>query len=347
MIRTGLKAILLCAVPMLLLGSPASAETKLLFNNFVPETHPLTHLLKAWAARVAKATDDRVVIEFPAATLAPPPRQWDMITKNIADGGWLFNAFESKRLALVQMYHLPFITPSGEAAGIAMNRTQAKYFAKANEYAGIHLLGQFSFVGNSINMANKPVHDVADLKGVKIRTSPGIGKDIFEALGAVVVTTPGARAFEVVSKGVVDGLAQSFADIEAFKMTPYVKYVTTVPGKIYNSGFSLMMNEKKWASLSAQDKTAIDSVSGELIGRDSRYWDEENEKAREIMVKAGIQIEAANPTFVKELHDRLGVITDEWLASVKDRPVDAKAALAYYEAEVQKVQAEIDARKPK
>ena len=267
-----------------------------------------------------------------------------MITKGIADGGYLFNAFESKRLALVQMYHLPFITPSGEAAGIAMNRTQAKFFAKANEYKGIHLLGQFSFVGNNINMAKKPVRSIADLKDVKIRTSPGIGKDIFEALGAVVVTTPGAKAFEVVSKGVVDGLAQSFADVEAFKMTPYVKYVTTVPGAIYNSGFSMLMNEKKWKSLSEQDRKAITSVSGEMIGRDSRLWDEQNEKSRKDMAKAGVEIIAASPDFVKQLHERLKPITQEWLESVKDRPVDAKAALAYYEAEVQKVQAEIDAR---
>ena len=345
--RIGLKAALLVAVPALLASGPATAETKLLFNNFVPETHPITLILKAWAARVAKATDGRVVIEFPASSLAPPPRQWDMVTKGIADGGWLFNAFESKRLALVQMYHLPFNTPSGEAAGVAMNRTQAKFFAKANEYKGIHLLGQFSFVGNNINMAKKPIRSVADLKDVKIRTSPGIGKDIFETLGAVVVTTPGAKAFEVVSKGVVDGLAHSFADAVAFKMVPYIKYVTTIPGKIYNSGFSLLLNEKKWKSLSAKDQAAITSVSGEMIGRDSRLWDEQNEKARKEMAKEGVQIEAASPAFVKELHEKLGVITDEWIKSVKDRPVDAKAALAYYKAEVEKVQAEIDARKDK
>ena len=342
-----LKATLLVAVSVLLAGGPATAETKLLFNNFVPETHPVTLLLKAWAARVAKATEGRVVIEFPAATLAPPPRQWDMVTKGIADGGFLFNGFETKRLALVQMYHLPFLTPSAEAAGIAMNRTQAKFFAKAKEYAGIHLLGNFSFVGNSINMAKKPVRDVADLKDVKIRTAPGIGKDIFETLGAVVVTTPGAKAFEVVSKGVVDGMAYSFADAVGFKMVPYVKYVTTVPGAIYNSSFSMLMNEKKWGSLGAKDQAAITSVSGEMIGRDGRFWDADNEKARVTMAKDGVEIEAASPKFVKELHDRLAVITDEWVKSVKDRPVDAKAALAYYTAEVQKIQAEIDARKPK
>ena len=345
--RIGLKAALLFAVPALLVAGPATAETKLLFNNFVPETHPITKILKAWAGRVAKVTEGRVVIEFPAASLAPPPRQWDMVAKNIADGGWLFNAFESKRLALVQMYHLPFITPSAEAAAVAMNRTQANYFAKANEYKGIHLLGNFSFVGNNINMAKKPIRSVADLKDVKIRTSPGIGKDIFEALGAVVVTTPGAQAFEVVSKGVVDGLAHSFSDAVAFKMVPYIKYVTTIPGKIYNSGFSMLMNEKKWASLGAKDQAAITSVSGEMIGRDSRLWDEDNDKARVEMEKAGVQIAAASPEFVKDLHAKLGVITEEWIKSVKDRPVDAKAALAYYQEQIDKVQAEIDARKPK
>ena len=70
--RIGLKAALLFAVPALLVAGPATAETKLLFNNFVPETHPITKILKAWAGRVAKVTEGRVVIEFPAASLAPP-----------------------------------------------------------------------------------------------------------------------------------------------------------------------------------------------------------------------------------------------------------------------------------
>ena len=38
--RIGLKAAMLFAVPMLLVGNPATAATKLLINNFVPETHP-------------------------------------------------------------------------------------------------------------------------------------------------------------------------------------------------------------------------------------------------------------------------------------------------------------------
>jgi TRAP-type C4-dicarboxylate transport system substrate-binding protein len=320
--------------------SPAVAQTKILLNNFVPRAHPITTgILQPWAARVAKATEGRVTVEFPAATLAPPPRQWSMVTKGIADAGFLFNAFERRRLKLVQMYHLPFISPNGEAAGVAMNRVQTKYFNAADEYKGIKLLGQFSFVGNNIFTAKKQINSVEDLKNLKMRTAPGMGKEVFSTLGAVVVTTPGAKAFAVVSKGIVDGLAHSFADLAAFKMMPYIKYATMVEGKVYNSGFSLLINEKKWNGLAKRDRDAITAVSWEQVGRDSRAWDERDRAARAEFEKKGGIVRQASPAMMKDLKARLAYLEQKWLDSVADSGIDAKAALAYYRAEALKVAA--------
>lgn len=324
-----------CFIPQM---AAAAGKTEILINVFVPRTHPIKlGIFDNWAARVAKATDGRVTVKYPAASLAPPPRQWSMVTKGIADAGMLFNAFERKRLKLVQMYHLPFLAANGEAAGVAMNRVQAKYFAPANEYKGIKLLGQFSFVGNNIFTAKKAITRIDDLKNLKMRAAPGTGKAVFSSLGAVVVTTPGAKIFEVVSKGIVDGLAQSFADVVAFKVNSYIKHVTVVPGAIYNSGFSFLLNEKKWNKIGKADRDAIMKVSWENIGRDSRVWDEKDRAARALMAKQGVQIRTASPEMVANLKKRLAFLEADWIKSVQKTGVDARAALAYYKAESAKV----------
>ena len=50
---------------------PASAETKVLFNRFVPPKHPFnTGMFVPWANDVGKATEGRVKVEFSAGSLA-------------------------------------------------------------------------------------------------------------------------------------------------------------------------------------------------------------------------------------------------------------------------------------
>ncbi|MEK9645268.1 MAG: hypothetical protein VW547_06960 [Alphaproteobacteria bacterium] len=56
-------------------ASMASAETKLLFNRFVPPKHTFnTGMFEPWARDVAKATEGGMKVELPTSTLAPPPK---------------------------------------------------------------------------------------------------------------------------------------------------------------------------------------------------------------------------------------------------------------------------------
>ncbi len=48
----------------------------------------------------------------------------------------------------------------------------------------------------------------------------------------------------------------------AFRMEPYIKAVTTFPGGMSNTTFSLLMNKDKWDSLTAEQQTQVMSVSG-------------------------------------------------------------------------------------
>ena len=52
---------------------------------------------------LARVTEGRVKIEFPATSLAPPPGQWEVMTQGIADGAYIFNPFAQDRLLLPQI----------------------------------------------------------------------------------------------------------------------------------------------------------------------------------------------------------------------------------------------------
>ena len=71
---------------------------------------------------------------------------YDATTQGVTDSAVIMNAFIQRRAPLVQISMLPFLFTDSEAHGVAMWRTQQKFFnnAKADEYGDVQLLGFFS-----------------------------------------------------------------------------------------------------------------------------------------------------------------------------------------------------------
>jgi TRAP-type C4-dicarboxylate transport system substrate-binding protein len=319
-------------------SGPAVAKTRLLFNIFVPPKHLFkTAIADGWIKRVEANSKGRIVARTPAKTLAPPSRQWDMVTDGIADVTIMYNVFERRRLTLIQMSYLPFMVPTAEAAGVALWRTQNKFFAKAHQFKGVKLLGFFFIPPGSILSMNKPIKTVADLKELKIRVSPGVPAKAAAALGGVPVPTPGVRAYQVVSKGVVDAMFFPPSDTYSFKMVPYVKHTLLVPGGIYGASFSVFMNQKKFDGLSKADKAAVLAASGKKIARDGAAMDRLNAVALKALKAHGATVTTADAAFMAEAHKRLAFLRTGWLAKARKAGVDGEAALAYFSAQAHKV----------
>jgi TRAP-type transport system periplasmic protein len=334
-----MKKISMIAMATLVAGSaglgnvtPASAETTLTMNVFIPRVTPFYRaLMKPWAENVEKATQGRLKVHTPTASMAPPPRQWDMVAKGVADVAMTANAFIRKRVSLPQVAELPFNTPSPVGATVGLWRTQQKFFNAANEYKGMKLLASFVLAGESMQSTEKPVRSIGDLEGFKMRTSPGLAKLMMGKLGATVVTSPGVKQFEFISKGTVDGTLTGNGAVISFKYARYLKHVTDFPGKFGNSSFSFIMNKKTWDGLSAQDKKAVTSVSGEkAIRRVGIAWEKFDRKALMVLKKNNVTVEKASPQFLADVTKRVGFLEKSWVAKANKKGVDGAAALAFY-----------------
>jgi TRAP-type C4-dicarboxylate transport system substrate-binding protein len=326
------------AVGTLAAAGPATAKTRLLFNIFVPPKHLMrTAIAAGWIKRVEAATKGQIKVRIPAKTLAPAPRQWGMITDGIADVTIMYNVFERRRLTLIQMSFLPFMVPTARSAGLALWRTQNKFYAKAHQFKGVKLLGFFFLPPGAIHSMDKPIKTVADLKELKIRVSPGVPAKAAAALGGVPVPTPGIKAYEVVSKGVVDAMFFPPSDTYSLKMVPYVKHTLLVPGGLYGASFSLFMNQKKFDGLSKADKAAVLAASGEKIARDGAAMDRLNAVALKALKAHGATVTTADAAFMAEAHKRLAFLRTGWLAKARKAGVDGEAALAYLSAQAHKV----------
>ena len=152
--------------------------------------------------------------------------------------------------------------------------------------------------------------------------------------GAVVVSVPGVKMFNVISKGIVDGKTTSTYTMAAFKTMPYIKHATLIPNGLHAVTFSMLLNQKKWKRLSKADKAAVMSVSGERIAINAgRKTDTLDKKIQGVAMKKGIKFQTASPQFVKDLKRVSAHFTQDWIKTAKSRGVDGKAALAYFMAQ--------------
>jgi TRAP-type C4-dicarboxylate transport system substrate-binding protein len=312
----------------------AGAQTKIVFNSFAPPTFVINQgMIDAWAKKIEKVTEGRVVVEIPPTTLAPPQQQWEMVTQGVADGTYIFNAFAQKRLLLPQVAHLPFVTPSAMAQGIALWRTYKKFFEAANEYEGVVFLGFFSAPAGHLWSMDKdrPINTANDLKNIKTWSLPGDQARALEKLGAVIVSGPAVRSYEIISKGIVNAYgSHSYDSAYSFNVAQFATSVTEIPGGMGAASFSVFMNKDKWKNIPKRDQDLIMSVSGEELAKYGKVWDDRERAAREKMNQEGkIKMTIASDGLMNDLRKAWAFLEDEWIGNAASRKVDGRAALKY------------------
>lgn len=320
----------------LLTGGQASAQTVWRFSNWVPPTHPLTvEVFKVWAQNVEKATEGRVKVQFVSA-LGSPPSTFDLIKNGVTDVGMSTNAYTANRFILTQGVELPFLAPNAMSSCIAYWKTYEKFFAKADEYKGIHLIGIWTHGPGHIFTRDKKITKIADLDGLKMRVPGGLVNDIAKALGTVPVFAPSSQAYDVLSKGVADGIFFPTESVYNFKIGPVIHEALEIPNGLYRTAMFMGVNQAKWDALSDKDKKAINAVSGMAVAKlAGAMWDKADADGKAGLLKLGTTFTTASPEMMKNLHAKLDGMTAEWIAKAnKERGVDGKAALAYFEQEV-------------
>jgi len=322
------------------LALPAQAQTTITFSSWVPPTHSLTLWQQNWAAEVEKATGGRVKFQSLPKAPASPPGTFDAVKDGLVDMSYVTASYTPARHVLPYMAELPGAGATAEINSVAFSRIHWKYFQKAGEYNGVHLLGVWTHGPGQMFNTKRPINSLADLKGMKIRTGGGISEKLGNLLGASAFVKPAPESFELLSSGVADGVFFPLESIVSFKLDSVVKYATIFPGGFYSSAFGFFMNQDKWDKLPKQDQAIIDKFSYEYVARScGKSWDAADKLGLEGLKKANVQIDNASPVLVKEVQAKTKQLDDDWIASANAKGVDGAKALAEFRQELKNVAA--------
>lgn len=303
-----------------------NAETIIKLETYAGPKHAMNSV--AWPKWIKELESKNVGLKVRMTYPPINPRDlYDRVRDGIADMAWITHGYTTGRFVLTKMIELPGMNGNAEQMSDGFWKTYTKCCLKFKEHKGVVLLSLFTH-GPGMIHTRIPIPNIEALKGLKIRTGGGIQSAIAKRLGIVSVSAPATKAQELLSQGVADGIFFSIETIWSFRLGNVIKYSYALPGGLYTSSFAVVMNPRKFASLTAKQKKALMSVSGEHLARlIGRAWDGADRVAYRELSKKGNTITTFDPKMAAEIYRKLADMDDTWIAQAKKMGLSDPAAV--------------------
>ena len=326
----------LLAIAGLATGGMASAQTVLTASSWLPPTHSLSMAQKDWCELLEKNTAGKMKCNILPRGVSAPPGTYDAVKNGLADISYTVHGYTPGRFVYTQMAEFPFLGNTAEPISVAFNKIAMKYPAFDAEHQGVKVICYFTHGPGIVFNTKKPIARVEDLGGLKFRVGGGMVNEISKTLGMNVTLKPAPESYELLSGGVMDGTLFPAESTESFRIDKIIKHATFFPGGLYNTSFVFMMNQARYDKLTAEEKKAVDAISGEVSARMyGRGWDKVDRRGVALMQANGVQMVKADAKFVAEVKSRTASLEQKWVQDAQAKGLkDAAKVLAEFRAEI-------------
>jgi TRAP-type C4-dicarboxylate transport system substrate-binding protein len=268
--------------------SAAQEVIKLNYANFFPAPEPHSGNIEAWGKEIEKQTNGRVKFTFfHQGGLAPADQIYDAVVKGIADVGLSCFTYTRGKFPLTSVIDLPLGLQDGVTATRMANAYYKKFMPK--ELDEVKMLYVHGHGPGLVHMTKKPVNNLEDLKGMKIR-STGLASKIVLALGAAPVGTTMPETYDALRTGVAEGATAPIQALKGFRWGEVIKYTILNYGSSYSTGFFIVMNKSKWNALPADIKKIFEKVSEEYAEKTGALWDSTDKDGVKFITDKGVKM---------------------------------------------------------
>lgn len=314
-----LSALICFSVP----GFSETIELKL--AHFMPTMHVQHRMaFEPFAQKVAELTDGKVTVKiFPGGTLGNPKTMVDSITNGITDIGFVIPAYVRGRFQRSSVFDLPFLFND------AVQQTEVMYelFEKdfAEDYKQFKVLWFTAAPMSQVFTVKHPIKSAADFKGLKIRTGNAVETEGVKMLGGNPVGKTVDELNIMLQKGVVDGAFTAYSALNRYKLVGVVNHMTELN---YSGALMVvLMNKKKWDSLSDDAKKAIDQAAPPSFGiAAARAFDYEDLENFKMAITNGIAFHTFSDEEKTNLREGTMGMRDEWVTK-NEKNMDARKIL--------------------
>jgi tripartite ATP-independent transporter DctP family solute receptor len=137
--------------------------------------------------------------------------------------------------------------------------------------------------------AKKPIHNVNDMKGLKVRVQQSdLWVSLIKQMGASATPMPFAEVYTGLKTGLLDAAENnipSYDEARHYESAPIFSETMHVM-----SPEVLVFSKKVWDTLTPQEQTAIRKAAKESVPYYQQLWDAKEKEARAVVLKGGAKI---------------------------------------------------------
>jgi tripartite ATP-independent transporter DctP family solute receptor len=283
------------AAALMGLSASALAQTKLVLkaSDVHPFGYPTVEAVKTMGEKLAKATDGRLTIQiYPSMQLGGEKESIEQAQVGALALARVSVGPMGPVVDDLNVFNMPFVFRSVEHMHkVVDGPIGQEMLDKITNNPRTGLVGLCWMDGGARNMYNskRPVKNVADLKGLKIRT---MGNPIFvemvNSLGGNGVAMGYDQLINALQTGVVDGAENNEPSYSSGQHYRYAKYYSMTRHLIIPE--ILVFSKRTWATLSKEDQ---DLIMKEAKGAQKEQWDlwtDYEKKSIADMKAAGVEI---------------------------------------------------------
>lgn len=329
------------AVCSALIASTVLAKAADPINLRVADSFPKGHflvklILEPWMEEVKKRTNGAVTFEhYPAQQLGKATDMLKLTQTGVADIGYVAPAYASDKMPVSEVAMLPGAFEHSCQGTLAYWKLARSGVIAEQDYAGnnIRLLLAVSLPQYRIFTVKQPVKDVADVTGLKLRSTGGAQDLTLRAIGAVPVRMAAPDAYESLSRGTMDGLLFPLESVVAYGLDKLVKYSTDGLG--FGSFIvSYSISDAAWKKLSPEIQKAMIDVANEIVPSACQEVQKAEETTRKSMEAIGVRFETLQPETSAKFKDLMKGVAKAWAQALDARGKHGSDALREFDAAV-------------
>jgi len=261
---------LLCLVLAGVLPPAAGAQTKeFVANIFFPDKHPIAKYSYAdWAVDLEKASGGRLKAKvFYGSSLLEPRAGLSGVRDGIAQIGHhaaLYTPSELPESNVLNELSFAITDPLVAMAAVTEFEMTDPQMQAQWKKAGVVFAGGYS-TPQYVMMCSKPVRNLEEIKGKRLRTAGASVSRWVQTVGAVAVNIPSTEMYTGLEKGSLDCATNVVSDLKSRSLWDVAKHTTMASLGMYYAGPNWAVNPAFWQGLSPADRRLLFQVNAQAM----------------------------------------------------------------------------------
>jgi tripartite ATP-independent transporter DctP family solute receptor len=283
----------LIVVTALALGAGAACATTFRSADVHPKDYPTVMAVHFMGEALTKATGGKDTIKvFSDSSLGSEKDTVEQVKIGALDMVRVNTSAFHGIVPESMIPSLPFLFRDIEHFRKTMYGPQGDKIMAAFDKAGFVALVMYESGARSM-YAKKPIRNLADLKGLKVRVQPSdLWVGLVGALGASATPVPYAEVYTGLKTGLIDAAENNYPSYET------AKHYESAP--VYSETMHVMAPEvvvfskKKWDALTKEEQAALRKAAKDSIPYYVKLWEAKEKASKDAVVKAGAKIVPAS-----------------------------------------------------